>query len=494
MAHQNKQTSGRLDNLRRQQARSKLLSASKSKAQDVQGKLLASDAGAAVANAVQAQRSGDPELEKWAVEQFLANRFEAVVQRFLPLMGLQPDAQSISVDPADLGTVRVATALWPAALPEVATPNVLLTAKTILVLGVCLRRLENNPPAYGCFKYLATRRFTELMVENQLDVLDGLTACAIAQGDKPAASSYGKQALHGRARVFVKSPLDWAGDWQQQLQSAPGQGLQVISYSLYGHKPVYTEMLAMSLSAAPVLFPGWQVWVYVDETVPAAARERLTRAGAILKDTGSRELKFPKTTWRFLALEDEQVERVIFRDADSFLTPREVPCVREWMASGAAVHSIRDWFTHSELLLAGMWGARAAGFRKIRQALEHFVERPFTPSHGDQHFLRRYVWPYAQHSVVVHDSVFRPDGSKPVPSPAEPTLAAHIGNRLSRFVGLPLPQHLASRNTIEVVIEAGGYQLGIYELPVQSGKAVIELPNRIDDLMREGKMTLKIKS
>jgi hypothetical protein len=405
------------------------------------------------------------ELERWAIERFLNNDFKAVTDRLEP--------------------IRQARLKDPSTKP--------ISAKATLVLGVCFRRQELNPPSRACFMEL-TGRMAELMTENQLDVLDGLTACAIAEGNQTEASNYGQQAVEARAKVFTQTRLDWAPDWQEKVeQSKAGpRGLKVISYSLFGHKPVYTEMLAMSLAAAPVLFPGWQMRVYVDETVPPAARARLQASGAVLHEVTADDKKFPATTWRFLALEDELVEIVIFRDADSFLTPREVPCVQEWLESGAAVHAIRDWYTHSELILAGMWGARAAGFRGIRKALEFFVSRPFTPSHGDQHFLRQLVWPYAQHSAMVHDSVFSPKGSRPVPSPVRPTLAAHIGNRLSRHVLLSVPpgQPQIIKGAV-VAILAGSSVLGEYAVPLNAqGKLTIELPNVVSDLVNAGQMKL----
>ena len=407
-----------------------------------------------------------------------------------------------------------------------------VTAKLLLIHGVCLRRLELNDEAYATFRALASR-VNELATENQLDVLDGLTACATAAGQPTAASHYGKQAIEARMQVFTTPPLAWADDWREQLASAQvaaQAGLKVLSYSLYGHKPVYTEMLLMNLSAAQVLYPGWQVWVYVDGTVPAQVRVRLQAGGARVIEVSAADQKLPGTMWRFLAVEDPAVEIAAFRDADSYLTPREVACVSAWLAAGTAVHAMRDWFTHSELMLAGMSGVRAAGFRRLREALNYFVARPFTPSHGDQHFLRKHLWPYAQHSVTVHDTVFAPRGSVPVPQAGAPTLAAHIGNRLSRHVRFDV-SHLVGEKAVEKVGEQAGEQadqklgdslksvpasvpvsvpallptllpvtlrllagthcLGTYDYVAKGGVVTVELPNVLDDLRKAGQFNVE---
>ena len=44
--------------------------------------------------------------------------------------------------------------------------------------------------------------------------------------------------------------------------------------------------------------------------------------------------KWPGTMWRFLAINDPEAEYVIFRDADSVVSPREAEAVSEWIESG----------------------------------------------------------------------------------------------------------------------------------------------------------------
>ena len=411
-------------------------------------------------------------LEQWSLKAFVRNEFAAIAEKVESAMSRKIDLNN---KPTGEG----------------------VSAKTLLIYGVCLRRLERNQQAYDCFKALAGR-MGDLETENQLDVLDGLTACAIALGDPAAASHYGKQALEARAQVFQVPPLAWADDWRTLLEQDPVPppvlpGVNVISYSLFGHKPVYTEMLVMNLAAAAVLYPRWQVWVYVDHTVPVEARARLAAGGAVIKPVTARDQKLPATTWRFLAMEDPTVDRVLLRDADSYLTPREVGCVGEWLQAGAAVHAMRDWYTHSELLLAGLFGVRAAGFRRIRDALEHFAGKAFTPSHADQHFLRRYMWPYAQHSHTVHDSVFHPKGTRPFPSPISPTLAAHAGNRLSKFMQLDAAD-IAQSGSAQLDMMVGDTVMGSYPCEIVDGKSTVEIPNVIHQQLAAGVMALRVRA
>ncbi len=366
----------------------------------------------------------------WAMARFLANDFAGIVQR----LGSEP----------------------------------LLSAKARLVLAVSYRRVENNPPAIAHFEHLAQHQLAELMPENQLDVLDGLTASHLMAGNIQQASHYGTQAVKGREQVFTQPPVPWATQpidavlaplrtATGALPQAASDGLKVLSYSLYGNLAVYIEMLIINLAACKVLYPDWQVWVYHDHTAPAAALARLVKGGAVLKPVSKAEAKYPGTMWRFFAFEDPAVLWVACRDADSFVTPRERRCVQAWLDSAQAVHAMRDWYTHSELLLAGMWGGFAPALREIRTAMDAFLGKAFTPSHGDQHFLRRYVWPQVRSSVCVHDSVFA-TSPRPFPDAAPPTLAAHVGNRLSSHFFVPCPPVPTSNGAQDL----GQAQFGLY--------------------------------
>lgn len=387
------------------------------------------------------------------------------------------------------------------------------TAKERLVLGVCHRKLEQNKPALECFDHLLKHQLGELQAENQLDVLDGLTACYLVEGDLTQATHYGTQALLSRDQLFQVPVVAWCDEpsfktvshykeKHSQSNNKPAH-LKVLSFCLYGNLAVYLEMMLMNLAAAKVLYPEWQVRIYHDESIPVETLKKFAANGAVLFAVDAAQKAYPGTMWRFLALEDPQVEWVSFRDADSLLTPRELVCVNEWLASDQVVHAIRDWYTHSEVLLAGMWGAYAPALRSIRTAMNAFIARPFTPSHADQHFLRRYVWPYARTSVCVHDSIFQTT-TRPFPVLAKSTLAAHIGNRLSNHFFMPQPpnwaQHVNHEHVPEIAFIAQGALFAHYPLlrkveasPHQSAGWLIEVPNHLRDAIRAGHIKVELR-
>jgi len=84
-----------------------------------------------------------------------------------------------------------------------------------------------------------------------------------------------------------------------------GDGVSVISMSLYGAGRRYTMGAVRNAQLAPVTFPGWRLRFYVElsatkaryAAVPRAVLVRLRRLGAELVDAPADRL--PPMMWRF---------------------------------------------------------------------------------------------------------------------------------------------------------------------------------------------------
>jgi hypothetical protein len=74
---------------------------------------------------------------------------------------------------------------------------------------------------------------------------------------------------------------------------------------------------------------------------------------------------WPGAFWRFIAFKLHNAKYVIFRDADSLISDREAKLVNQWIKSNKPFHIIRDWFTHTDLILAGLWGGYAPFLQNI---------------------------------------------------------------------------------------------------------------------------------
>jgi hypothetical protein len=113
--------------------------------------------------------------------------------------------------------------------------------------------------------------------------------------------------------------------------------------------------------------------------------------------------------WRFLVEDDPSVDIYVVRDADSILNLQERWAVGDWLKSGKAFHVMRDNSQHSELMLAGMWGAHRGNIGGMEARIRKFVAaaaRVANYTTADQHFLRQEIWPFARDSICIHDSFF----------------------------------------------------------------------------------------
>jgi hypothetical protein len=182
--------------------------------------------------------------------------------------------------------------------------------------------------------------------------------------------------------------------------------------------------------AAASLYPGWTCRFYVDDTVPKPVRDKLTAAGAQVQMM-TRKNTFDGLFWRFLPINDGHTRHFLVRDADSVINLREKAAVDEWLASGKAFHVMRDWWTHTEVMLAGLWGGVGGALPPVTDLLQDFKSPSLANWHLDQWFLRQMVWPTARQSCLIHDSKYRALGAKDFPAGSDLPPGHHVGQDAS---------------------------------------------------------------
>jgi len=206
----------------------------------------------------------------------------------------------------------------------------------------------------------------------------------------------------------------------------------IIAYSLWGRRPRYIDTLTRNVEIARDLYPSWRCRVYCDRTVPAEAMTALRGLGAGIVVMPTPSVRFAALMWRFLPLDEPDVDRVIMRDADSPLTVRERVAVDDWIASGTLFHAMRDWWSHTDLILAGMWGATGGVLTGIRGRMEAYLARVSVPDrHVDQQFLANMVWPSIRDRTLIHDERFGVLGAQPYPPFGTLPEGQHVGMNLS---------------------------------------------------------------
>ncbi|HSV58206.1 MAG TPA: hypothetical protein VLJ19_04840 [Variovorax sp.] len=121
--------------------------------------------------------------------------------------------------------------------------------------------------------------------------------------------------------------------------------------------------------------------------------------------------------WRFLVADDPEVTRFLIRAADSLLSEREQMAVQAWTESLYWFHHLRDYFTHTELILAGLWGGCRGVLPPLKPLMVHWLARQRDLTRfADQIFLREEVWPLLRQSVLNHDEIFGFHDARPFPA------------------------------------------------------------------------------
>jgi len=130
------------------------------------------------------------------------------------------------------------------------------------------------------------------------------------------ARQYGHLVLAKRDALFANK---FFCDWQVAAPPAfsKDRSRNLIAFSLFGENPKYCEAGILNAVEQPALYPDWTCRFYVDETVPAQVLARLTALGAQVVAVDDVLRQWPGPMWRFAAYDDPNVDRVIFRDADS---------------------------------------------------------------------------------------------------------------------------------------------------------------------------------
>jgi tetratricopeptide (TPR) repeat protein len=284
-----------------------------------------------------------------------------------------------------------------------------------LNMAVCLSRID---------EFERSVRHAERTLElrpAQPIAYDVLSSSLFYLGRLDEAAEAGTQALILKDRAARDLPPGWA----LPKDVAP-LGTDVISFSLWGDRPRYLRGALRNLLLAPDLFPGWELRFHVDETVPADFLALVEQLGGRLVRHPPGQSQAQRLARRFAECNQPGVGRFLVRDTDSVFSVREALAVADWVASGACFHVIRDWWSHTDLILAGLWGGMAGVLPDLEAMLEAYVPSTAETRNIDQWFLRDRVWPCIRQSCLIHDRLFTVPGSRPIPGP-KPVGNHHIG-------------------------------------------------------------------
>jgi hypothetical protein len=300
---------------------------------------------------------------------------------------------------------------------------------------------------------------------DHVQVLGNIAHAACELGERARGVEYGRRALRLKDEMAIA-----AG--RLDIGKPHGGSINLVSYSLYGSKARYCETALLNCVAAKQHLPAFVCRFYVDESVPADVIRRLRDHSAEIVPVRGRAASFFPTFWRFLALDDEHADRVLVRDADSLIDAREAYCIREWLDSGKPFHIIRDDGCHTELIHAGLFGARSGIVDRVEDRIATFIATERNEGNdrfSDQLFLRKCVWPMVREHALTHDSIYG-YGADVRAIPSDVPDAPGLRNA---FIGANYANYRVQLSTQHALAESGLYFLRIID---QAGRTVCESP------------------
>jgi len=166
---------------------------------------------------------------------------------------------------------------------------------------------------------------------------------------------------------------------------------KIFAISVFGDNPRYIMGAYKQVHLAKYFYPDFERVLFVDK--PSLYKLDATVIAMPEKGDG--------TFWRFLAGSSDAA--VLFRDADSRVTIREVAAVEEWLRSGKKLHLIRDHDRHlwpSVPVNAATFALRGPWPINVLVEIIRHMQGDYQYNR-DMDFLRDYVHaPYADDTLL----------------------------------------------------------------------------------------------
>lgn len=176
--------------------------------------------------------------------------------------------------------------------------------------------------------------------------------------------------------------------------------MKVISFSLWGSKPLYLHGALVNARQVQEYLPDWTMRIYHDTSVPQKTLDELRQfkhIKLIQVHDGSYGM-----FWRFRALFEPGLEAVLIRDLDSRITWRDIRCIDEWLTSPHRLSVIRDHEEHYKVpILGGLFGLKGGPLPfHLLESMNHYAQ--IHRYNMDQIWLGHHVWPLFLDNKLEH--------------------------------------------------------------------------------------------
>ena len=328
---------------------------------------------------------------------------------------------------------------------------------------------------------------------------DGLVEVCLALNLKEERQKYGALALLYKQWQVEKNHILTLP--QQRPEFDPSQPEEnIISFALNSADPRYCESAILNVRYARDIFPEWTCRFYINDAVPMDIQLRLKIAGAQVQKVSQNQQYYPVEFWRFLVMGDRDVKFFLIRDVNTLLSRRERAAVNDWLDSEYWFHHMRDYATHTELLLSAYLGGCFGAFKHIESILQQYWQLHQQTQKKDQewYFLRQ-MWPTISRSLLSHDSQGYSSQAVPFPeyvakSDYEKASYFYVGADLATPVVEVKVHEPEAKQVRWHLVDEQYNTVCAYDAVVDSGKIRMHLPRPYAEYLSTGQWKICLQA
>lgn len=164
--------------------------------------------------------------------------------------------------------------------------------------------------------------------------------------------------------------------------------MKVVSFSLWGNKPIYNQGAIENAKLLRDIYPGWEAWFYIHPKTDNSVIETIRSIDncKVFLDSDKEYGMF----LRFKPMLDNNVNIFISRDCDSRINYKERTAVKHWIdKSNKQFHCMRDNKQYHSFppVMGGMWGAKRNGLINLSFLYSYIIKRDNEKYFDDQNAL-----------------------------------------------------------------------------------------------------------
>jgi hypothetical protein len=179
--------------------------------------------------------------------------------------------------------------------------------------------------------------------------------------------------------------------------------MKVISFCIYGSNDKYCKGLNENLKLIQLNLSDYDVFIYIGNNVPLLWID-LYKSYSFVHLFYTNRIGHDNMINRFFAIDNNNVDIAIIRDADSRLHSRDIWCIKNFETSNFLFHTIRDHPEHRALILGGLWGVK----KELNLHIEKLYNKyninniEINKIQHDQYFLRDIIYPLVKNNIIIY--------------------------------------------------------------------------------------------